>query len=153
MDATTEEIVFAEFLSELLANLSTRSMTIHDLFHLQISELFNNERFFKMNDSILRKWQIIMRSNLKKNDANFVDLLTKLNYEVSTETWTKEIKALTFKKISFLAYSCKVKSFDVQIDQLLQTMTLGFKIKDKNREIRMQLFLLSRIIMMRLEDR
>ena len=61
VEATTEDIVFAEFLSELLANLSTKSLTIHDLFHLQVSDVFNNDRFFKMNDSILRKWQVIMR--------------------------------------------------------------------------------------------
>ena len=57
-----------------------------------------------------------MRQFLNYNVSVFEDLLYKLNLDVSNENWTKEIKAITFKKIGFLAYSCKVDSFDSQID-------------------------------------
>ena len=32
MDSSTEEIVFSEFLSDLIAHLSIRSSVIHDMF-------------------------------------------------------------------------------------------------------------------------
>ena len=111
MDASTEEIVFSEFLSDLLAHLSIKSSTIHDQFPQSVADLFNNQRFFLMNDRILRKWQIIMRQFLHHNVAIFEDLLYKLNLDVSNEAWIGEIKAITFKKVGFLAYSCKVDSF------------------------------------------
>ena len=49
-----------------------------------------------------------------------------------------------------MIYSADLERFDEQLDNLLKKMTEGFKNPTKDREMRMQLFLLSRIIMLRL---
>ena len=94
-----------------------------------------------------------MRHYLSRNVELFEELLLKFNKVegiFTSKVWVLQQKSLTFKRLAFLVYSSNIDSFDEQIDHLLKKMTEGFKASNKDREMRMQLFLLSRIIMLRL---
>ena len=110
-----------------------------------------------MSERTLRKWQIIMRHYLNRNVELFEELLRKFNSVEGlfvSRKWEMHQKSLTFKRLAFLVYSSNIDSFDEQLDHLLKKMTEGFKDQakspTKDGEMRMQLFLLSRIIMLRL---
>ena len=57
-----------------------------------------------------------------------------------------------FKRLAFLVYSNKTDEFkEHQLDGLLKKMTEGFKNTEKTDDVKQQLFLLSRILMLRLK--
>lgn len=60
--------------------------------------------------------------------------------------------SLTLKRLAFLVFSNKIEEFrEHQLDGLLKKMTEGFKNTEKSEEMKCQLFLLSRILMLRLK--
>ena len=62
-------------------------------------------------------------------------------------------KSLTFKRLAFVVFSSKIDQIaDSQQEVLLKKMTEGFKHPKKDTDMRMQLFLLSRILMLRLPE-
>ena len=145
--------VYSEFLTDLLACLAHESETLYKMFKGEVTQLFFLDSFFLMSERTLRKWQIIMRHYLSRNVELFDELLLKFNKVegiFTSKVWVLQQKSLTFKRLAFLVYSSNIDSFDEQIDHLLKKMTEGFKASNKDREMRMQLFLLSRIIMLRL---
>ena len=150
--------VYAEFLTDLLACLAHESETLYKQFKTDVCNLFYQESFFLMSERTLRKWQIIMRHYLARDQGSqglFEELLLKYNRAeglLVSKKWELAQKSLTFKRLAFLVYSSNVDehSFDEQLDHLLKKMTEGFKSTAKDPEMRMQLFLLSRIIMLRL---
>ena len=105
-----------------------------------------------MSERTLRKWQIIMRHFSSSNEDLVDELLLKFSQVggifTSKSTENKQ-KAHTFKQLAFVIYSQDLQS-EEQLDNLLKKMTEGFKNPQKDREMRIQLFLLSRIIMLRL---
>jgi len=63
-------------------------------------------------------------------------------------------KTVTFKRLAFLVFSNRTGEFnEAMLDGLLKKMTEGFKNQEKNEEMRQQLFLLSRILMLRLKEK
>lgn len=88
------------------------------------------------------------------NNEVFEDLLLKFNRVEGifvSRKWEIQQKSLTFKRLAFLVYSSQTNSFEeAQLDTLLKKMTEGFKNTSKDRELTIQLFLLSRILMLRL---
>jgi len=92
------------------------------------------------------------------NDINnevFDDLLLKFNKVEGlfvSKKWEISQKSLTFKRLAFLVFSSNINSLGVtQLDLLLKKMTEGFKNANKDSEMSQQLFLLSRILMIKLE--
>lgn len=116
--------------------------------------MFNSDNFFLMSERTLRKWQRIMRNFMSVNNEVFEELLLKFNRVEGifvSKKWEIQQKSLTFKRLAFLVYSSQTNSFEeAQLDQLLKKMTEGFKNTSKDRELTIQLFLLSRILMLRL---
>jgi len=91
---------------------------------------------------------------MQANNELFEDLLLKFNRSeglFTTKRWEFMQKSLTFKRLAFLVYSSQQNMFEEQqLDTLLKKMTEGFKAVGKDREFTIQLFLLSRILMLRL---
>ena len=116
--------------------------------------MFNSDNFFLLSERTLRKWQQIMRNFMSVNNEMFEELLLKFNRVegiFTTKKWEIQQKSLTFKRLAFLVYSNQTSTFeDAQLDTLLKKMTEGFKNTSKDREFTIQLFLLSRILMLRL---
>lgn len=118
--------------------------------------MFNEEKFFFLHERILKQWQLIMRQFLGDGSGEvFEEQLLKFNRVEAGLLTSKnsEIKhkSLTFKRLAFLVYSSKTDQFEEnQLDALLKKMTEGFKNQDKNEDMKQQLFLLSRIMMLRL---
>lgn len=116
--------------------------------------MFNSDNFFLLSERTLRKWQQIMRNFMSVNNEVFDELLQKFNKVEGlfvSKKWEIQQKSLTFKRLAFLVYSSQSNSFEeAQLDMLLKKMTEGFKNTSKDREMTLQLFLLSRILMLRL---
>lgn len=116
--------------------------------------MFNSDNFFLLSERTLRKWQQIMRNFMSVNNEVFEDLLLKFNRVEGifvSRKWEIQQKSLTFKRLAFLVYSSQTNLFEeAQLDTLLKKMTEGFKNTSKDRELTIQLFLLSRILMLRL---
>jgi len=105
-----------------------------------------------MSEHTLRKWQIIMRHFSDSNEDLVDELLLRYSQVggiFTSKSSEYKQKAHTFKQLAFVVYSQDLKN-EEQLDNLLKKMTEGFKNPVKDREMRIQLFLLSRIIMLRL---
>ena len=147
--------VVTEFLTEFMANLADEDKVLQQRYKAEITTMFNEEKFFLLHERILKQWQYIMRQFLEEETKEvFDEQLLKFNrVEGFLITKKAEImhKSLTFKRLAFLVYSSKTDQFDeTQLDNLLKKMTEGFKNQDKNEDMKQQLFLLSRILMLRL---
>ena len=149
--------VQSELLSDFLAGLTAENTVLQRQYKREITEVFANENFFQLSERTLRKWQQIMR-NFMSNEYNtevFDDLLHKFNKAEGlfvTKRYEQQQKSLAFKRLAFLTFSSHINSLgEHQLDILLRKMTEGFKNAAKDREMTLQLFLLSRILMVRLD--
>ena len=101
----------------------------------------------------LRKWQIIMRQYLQNNVELWTDLLHAFDRQgglfVSSERQMQS-QADVFRQLSFLIFSTKKDQINEQLSLLLKKMADSFKATDKNPSFQMSLFLLFRILMIRL---
>lgn len=153
----TKNKIQSEVFSDFLAGLTHKNTILQKQYKFEITAIFNSENFFMLSKRTLRKWQQIMR-NFMSNDINnevFDDLLLKFNKVEGlfvSKKWEISQKSLTFKRLAFLVFSSNINSLGVtQLDLLLKKMTEGFKNANKDGEMTQQLFLLSRILMVRLE--
>lgn len=124
-------------------------------YRQEIQEFFFNENFFLMSRRSLRKWSKIINhfiSNSENKDAVFEDLLNKWNIQaglmVSTDSMEK-IKENALKRVAFLLFSGNVDQYDDKLDQLLKKMTDGLKALKKIPKIQTQIFLLTRVLLLR----
>ena len=59
-------------------------------------------------------------------------------------------KCIALKRVSFLVFSGKSDQYDDKLDILLKKMTEGFKTNKRYKNLRIQLFLLTRVLLLRL---
>jgi hypothetical protein len=104
----------------------------------------------------LKKWSKIINHFISDHkDAVFDDLLYKWNTQAglltSKETENKQ-KIIALKRVSFLVYSGNVDQYDDKLDLLLKKMTEGLKMSTNKKfpELQRQLFLLTRVLLLRL---
>ena len=109
-----------------------------------------------MSKPSLRKWQTIMQQYLTNNTDLWTDLLRAFDAQgglfVSSE---KEMQnqSYVFQRLSFLIFSTKKDQINEQLDPLLKKMADSFKSQQKEVNFVISLFLLSRILMIRLGSR
>ena len=145
--------VYSEFLAELMASLA-EDQHFCKKYRVDIQNIFYHENFFLMSERTLRKWQTIMRHFSDSNEDLVDELLLRYSQVggiFTSKSSENKQKAHTFKQLAFVIYSQDLKN-EEQLDNLLKKMTEGFKNPVKDREMRIQLFLLSRIIMLRLNS-
>lgn len=148
-----------EMLTDFLATLATNTNNFLQMqYKNDISLLFYNEKFFSMSERSLIKWQTIMRqfiSNANQTNDVFDELFTKFknvenSFFISRVNEHKQ-KSLFYKRLAFLVYSSEINSLEEHhMDTLLKKMAEGFKNLSKDTEMKVMLFLLSRILMLRL---
>ena len=83
----------------------------------------------------------------------FDDLLFKWNTQaglLTSKDTENKMKENALKRVSFLLFSGSVDQYDDKIDILLKKMTEGFKSTTKNPRLQTQLFLLTRVLLLRL---
>ena len=71
-------------------------------------------------------------------------MFTSKSYEVQQ-------KCIALKRVAFLVYSGEMDAYEDQLEALLKKMTESFKNNKKDLELRMHLFLLFRVLLLRLE--
>jgi hypothetical protein len=151
-----------EFLTELLAYIASQNTILQKNYKQEINDMFNEENFFKLDERILRQWQQIMSSFLSSSESDhevqvFQEQLLRFNKMEGFFVGQKQVidqKTVTFKRLAFLVFSNRTGEFaEHMLDGLLKKMTEGFKNQEKNEEMRQQLFLLARILMLRLKEK
>ena len=149
--------VYEELLTELLKNLTNQQSSVQRSYKSQIEKIFQTKGFFSMSERSLRKWQIIMRQYLSNNTELWTDLLRSFDAQGGFfQSKDREIRnqADVFRQLSFLIFSTKKDQINDQLDPLLKKMADSFK-RDKKQQLEFtqSLFLLSRILMLRLGSR
>jgi hypothetical protein len=85
----------------------------------------------------------------------FDDLVYRWNTQAGLLT-SKEFeirqKCVALKRVAFLVFSGDQDQYDDKLDLLLKKMTEGFKTNKKFKELRIQLFLLTRVLLLRLQS-
>lgn len=117
--------------------------------------MFFHDNFFQMSRRNLRKWCKIINHFINDHkDAVFDDLLYKWNTQAglltSNDTANKQ-KIIALKRVSFLVFSGNIDQYDDKLDLLLKKMTEGFKTKNKQASFLTELFLLTRVLLLRLQ--
>jgi hypothetical protein len=135
--------------------MDTASQYLIKRYRQEISDLFFNENFFLMSRRSLRKWcKIINHFISDHKDAVFDDLLYKWNIQAGfllNKDSEEKIKENALKRVAFLLFSGNVDQYDDKLDQLLKKMTEGLKASKKIPKLQTQLFLLTRVLLLRLQ--
>ena len=147
-----------EFLTEFLAYMASNKecSILQKNYKVEVNSMFNEENFFLLHERMLRHWQTIMDHFIGKGENDvFEEQLLKFNkmegfFFNRNDVFSRN--SLTFKRLAFLVFSARTADFqEDQLDGLLRKMTEGFKNQEKDENMKKQLFLLSRILMLRLK--
>jgi hypothetical protein len=85
----------------------------------------------------------------------FEDLVYKWNTQaglLTSKDFEIRQKCVALKRVAFLVFSGDQDQYDDKLDLLLKKMTEGFKTNKKYKELRIQLFLLTRVLLLRLQS-
>jgi hypothetical protein len=149
------------FIREAVTDFFAALMDVANLYLVkryrqEINDLFLSDNFFQMSRRNLRKWcKIINHFISDHKDAVFESLLyywnTQAGLLTSKETENKQ-KVIALKRVSFLVFSGNVDQYDDKLDLLLKKMTEGLKMSTTKKlpELQRQLFLLTRVLLLRL---
>ena len=107
-----------------------------------------------MSRRTLCKWcKIINHVISDSKDAVFDDLIYKWNTQaglLTSKHFEIKQKCIALKRVSFLVFSGDIDQYDDKLDILLKKMTEGFKTNKKYNSLRIELFLLTRVLLLRL---
>lgn len=148
--------VYQELLIELLKSVTNTKHRVQHHYKVQIEKIFNSSGFFSMSERSLRKWQLIMQQYLQNNTELWTGLLIAFDSQGGlfvSQSKKMESQSDVFRRLSFLIFSSKKDQINEQLDPLLKKMADSFKAQQKEITFVTSLFLLSRILMIRLGSR
>lgn len=148
--------VYQELLTELLRSVTNTQHKVQQQYKNHIEKIFTEKGFFSMSERSLRKWQIIMRQYLSNNTDLWTDLLRAFDSQGGlfvTKQRLMQNQSDVFRQLSFLIFSTRKDQINEQLDPLLKKMADSFKRGQKEEPFVVALFLLSRILMLRLGPR
>lgn len=145
-----------EALVDFFASLmDTASQYLIKRYKAEIQEFFSNENFFIMSRRSLRKWSKIINHFISdQKDAVFDGLFYQYNKEpgiLASKDSEEKNKENALKRVAFLLFSGNVDQYDDKLDYLLKKMTEGLKASKKVPKLQTQLFLLTRVLLLRLQ--
>ncbi|CDW85800.1 n-terminal domain-containing protein [Stylonychia lemnae] len=152
-----QQVVIREAITDFFATIMDRAnQLLVKPYKREISELFYSDNFFQMSRRTLRKWcKIINHFILDQKDQVFEDLVYKWNTQaglLTSKDFEIKQKCIALKRVAFLVFSGDQDQYDDKLDLLLKKMTEGFKTNKKYSELRIQLFLLTRVLLLRLHS-
>lgn len=144
-----------EALTDFFATLLEKAkMLVIKQYKKEISDLFLSDSFFNMTRRSFKNWsKIIYHFITQEKNEVFEDLLYKWNTQAgmfTSKTYELQQKCIALKRISFLVYAGEADHYEDQIQLLLKKMAEGFKQTPKSKELQIQLFLLTRVLLLRL---
>lgn len=104
-----------EFLTEFVAFIAGQGDILQKNYKQEITNMFNEDKFFFLHERMLRQWQYVMNHMLKRgSDEVFEEQLLKFNkmegfFTSKTDVYQKQ--SLTFKRLAFLVFSNKSDDF------------------------------------------